>query len=151
MNKHISKATALLFFLFLLLGSASADQADSTKAMLEQMEDLQETIEFKQPRDYSTVRYANGKTATILFNKRGATWYWPNGKTITIRAGVAGATWLWPNGKTMSIRTGKKGATWYWPDGSVFTTSGPEVSDYELLDVPAYAVKMLRMAKRRGY
>ena len=151
MNGSLVLVRALAVLLMLCFASGAVSAEESLRGVLEQMEDLQETLEFQVPRDNSTVRYAGGATATLRYGSRGATWNWPNGKTITLRAGAAGATWLWPNGKTMSLMAGKKGASWYWPDGSVYTMSGPEFSDRELLDVPAFAVKMLRMAVRRGY
>ena len=119
--------------------------------MLDQLEDLQEMIAFQRPRDYSTIRYSNGTTATILFAKQGASWYWPNGKLMTSLAGRRGSNWYWPNGTTMTMRLGSAGSTWRWPDGSTLSTSGPELSDQELMDVPAFAVRMLRAATRRGF
>ena len=125
--------------------------APESLSMLSQLEDLQEQIDFHPPREYSTLRYPNGTTATMLFGKKGATWYWPNGKILTSLGGQRGASWYWQNGQMMTLRVGDAGSSWYWPDGKMMTNSGPGMSDYELLDVPALAVKMLRMATRRGF
>jgi hypothetical protein len=90
----------------------------------------------------ATWYYSNGRTATNYFGQKGATWYYANGRTLTNYAGQRGATWYWPNGRTLSNYMGQAGATWYYENGNTWMNNGPELTEEELLDVPALMLRL---------
>ena len=77
--------------------------------------------------------YPNGNRVTDYYGKKGATWWYPNGSRITDYAGTQGATWWYANGQRLSDYMGKAGATWWYANGSVWTNSGVELSEENLL------------------
>lgn len=145
------KRTGLCLFLFLLwAGPVTAQTSSEMSTLVRQLEGLQDLIEFRRPSSSATVRYPNNQVATNNFGSASSTWYWPNGKTITNNARSMSASWYWPNGQTMTNQIGSSSATWYWPDGQILSLSGPGYSARDLEDIPGLALRLLKMAGRRG-
>jgi hypothetical protein len=90
----------------------------------------------------ASVYYPNGRSATQQWETKGASWYYPNGRSITQQAGMRGASWYYANGRSITQQMGATGATWYNPDGSTLYSSGPELAEEELLDVPGMLCRL---------
>jgi hypothetical protein len=107
-----------------------------------------------------TVKYQNGRVATLAAGDPAISWSWPNGTLITNSPGSSAATVYYPNGNIVSAAFRTLGTNFNYPSGMSMTTEagirGEKVDDMTGVtatsDEPDFAVNgELNTEKFLGY